>query len=247
MKGTQTVYRTMTYFDYLNTFNQWLEDNSPSDKVIVLYYAFLNMFNRRGWPETVRVDIIRLMSLARTSDKKTALNARKVLEEAGFIEYIPGQKGIVTQYKLLSGRDSYQKTKQENQPQTLLEPQPETTPLNNTIDKEKKDIYIPQNNSKANKSKEKDYLLLFDEFWTVYPRRVGKADAIKAWKKLKPDRLLLDTMIAAINKQQKTEQWQTEKFIPYPASWLNGRRWEDEIPNQKGVKKNDGYDDFRAI
>ena len=38
-------------------------------------------------------------------------------------------------------------------------------------------------------------------------------------------------MIEAINKFKKTEDWKKEdgKFIPYPATWLNGGRWKAEI------------------
>lgn len=111
------------------------------------------------------------------------------------------------------------------------------------------DITVQINTNVVNNVSKKEcnniYISLFDEFWRLYPRRVGKTDAFKAWKKLKPDNTLLTTMIIAINKQKQTEQWQNEKFIPYPASWLNGRRWEDEIPEPKDCRKNDGFDDFR--
>ena len=38
-------------------------------------------------------------------------------------------------------------------------------------------------------------------------------------------------LIDAIEKQKQTPDWNKEngKYIPYPATWLNGRRWEDEI------------------
>jgi len=38
-------------------------------------------------------------------------------------------------------------------------------------------------------------------------------------------------MLDAIEYTKKTEEWQKEKgqYIPYPASWLNARGWEDEI------------------
>jgi len=38
-------------------------------------------------------------------------------------------------------------------------------------------------------------------------------------------------MIAAVKDQAETEVWTKEggKFIPHPATWINGRRWEDEI------------------
>jgi hypothetical protein len=72
----------------------------------------------------------------------------------------------------------------------------------------------------------------FDQFWSAYPRHQGKRAASKAFARLKPDAGLLDVMVAAVKRQQQTEQWQRDggQFIPHAATWLNGRRWEDEIP-----------------
>ena len=69
----------------------------------------------------------------------------------------------------------------------------------------------------------------FDVFWKSYPKRVGKLDAEKAWKKIAPNKQLVDRMIAAIDWQIYV--WDKHfQFTPYPATWLRGRRWEDEIP-----------------
>lgn len=91
----------MTYIDYMNSFNRWLETDSPTDKVIILYYGLLNTFNRRGWPGWAGIDTQRLMILAQTTDKKTALRARDALVRAGFIEYKRGRRGKATEYRLL--------------------------------------------------------------------------------------------------------------------------------------------------
>lgn len=105
-----------------------------------------------------------------------------------------------------------------------------------------RDINIPQEETKGNeetiatraKMTDKD----FDIFWSSYPRKVGKQDAKKAFRKIKPD--LLSTILAAIVSQCKTEQWMTDNgnYIPYPSTWLNGKRWEDEtteyVPQKKG-------------
>ncbi len=74
--------------------------------------------------------------------------------------------------------------------------------------------------------------LLFDEFWTAYPKKKAKDDALKAFLKRKPDRALLDLMLGAIAWQRTTEDWVKEgwKFVPYPATWLNDGRWTDEKP-----------------
>jgi hypothetical protein len=71
----------------------------------------------------------------------------------------------------------------------------------------------------------------FATFWEAYPRKVGKQDAQKAFAKVNPDETLLAVMLTAIEKAKQTEGWQKEKgkYIPHPATWLNGKRWEDEI------------------
>ena len=70
----------------------------------------------------------------------------------------------------------------------------------------------------------------FEVFWLAYPKKKAKGDAQKAWSKLKPNGDLTDSILKAIEVQKISEDWTKEngKFIPYPASWLNGRRWEDE-------------------
>ena len=69
--------------------------------MIILYYGLLNTFNHRRWPRWAGVDTQRLMLLARTSDKKTALRARDALARAGLIEYKRGKRGKATEYRLL--------------------------------------------------------------------------------------------------------------------------------------------------
>lgn len=69
----------------------------------------------------------------------------------------------------------------------------------------------------------------FDKFWANYPKKVAKADARKAWlqtKGLRPD---INTLLTALMQACKTEQWMRGggQFIPYPATWLRGERWED--------------------
>lgn len=70
----------------------------------------------------------------------------------------------------------------------------------------------------------------FDAFWAVYPRKTAKAAASKAWNKIKPDEELTKTIVCAVEKQKSSEQWRRDngQYIPYPATWLNGRRWEDD-------------------
>ena len=70
----------------------------------------------------------------------------------------------------------------------------------------------------------------FDEFWQAYPKKVKKPDAEKAWKQVEGCKHVAE-IIAAVQESKKSASWGKDggQYIPYPASWLRGRRWEDEI------------------
>lgn len=93
-----------------------------------------------------------------------------------------------------------------------------------------------------------DILPLFDRFWGAYPRKVSKADARKAFAKLNPDTALVEDMLRALDWQKRLPEWTKDggQFIPYPATWLNARRWEDEpegspTPPTLPERKEDAY------
>jgi hypothetical protein len=100
------------------------------------------------------------------------------------------------------------------------------TPVNNPVKKPVKPPITPQQGEAS-----------FDAFWMAYPRKTNKQAARKAWDRLKPGDDLLKTMLAAIERQRRSPQWVKDggQYIPHPSTWLNGRRWEDDIPVQ-GVR-----------
>ena len=72
----------------------------------------------------------------------------------------------------------------------------------------------------------------FLDFWQSYPRKVAKVRAYAAWKRLAPSRSLITVIMQELEKQKRSESWEDPKFIPHPGTWLNGRRWEDEVPEK---------------
>lgn len=70
---------------------------------------------------------------------------------------------------------------------------------------------------------------MFDDFWREYPRKTNKVAAFKAFKKVCKDRKMLATLLAALAQHRKSKQWKTKDYIPHAATWLNGRRWEDDL------------------
>lgn len=71
----------------------------------------------------------------------------------------------------------------------------------------------------------------FARFWDQYPKKRSKGDAEKAWKSLSPSEPLIASILQAIERAKTSEQWQRNdgQFIPYPATWLRSRGWEDEV------------------
>jgi hypothetical protein len=94
-----------------------------------------------------------------------------------------------------------------------------------------------------------DYSERFLLFWSSYPKRVGKGAAWKAWVKLDPPALVIDAMLTALAWQIHQPKWRKDggEFIPYPATWLNARRWEDEPLTATGPAKVDWWDECKQV
>ena len=66
----------------------------------------------------------------------------------------------------------------------------------------------------------------FEEFYEAYPRRQAKEDAEAAWRKLNPNEQLFSRILADIRSRFRAIDL---NFVPLPAKYLNGARWNDEI------------------
>jgi hypothetical protein len=79
----------------------------------------------------------------------------------------------------------------------------------------------------------------FESFWTVYPRKVGKAQAKKAWDKLKLDDDTVRMIAENIALRIKHGEWSdaNKTFIPHASTYLNNARWEDEVDATQRVAK----------
>jgi len=90
----------------------------------------------------------------------------------------------------------------------------------------------------------------FDAFWQKYPRKVGKAAALKAFQKLKPDDALLQRMHSALQGQVANVQLTKDgmQFFPHAGTWINGKRWEDEVESRQtsGLSKK-GFGGLTAL
>lgn len=71
--------------------------------------------------------------------------------------------------------------------------------------------------------------LPFSDFWVIWPKRVARKDALQVWGNMSA----ADRRAALDAVPYHLALWQAEgrgtKMYPHPATWLRGRRWEDEI------------------
>lgn len=107
---------------------------------------------------------------------------------------------------------------------------------------------IPNNNNKDNNVNKdnKDIYTLFDQFWKEYPKKQAKQDAVRAWGKIKPDGSLFTLIMDGLGRAKKSKQW-VEGFILNPATFLNGRRWEDEYTEIQPDQPKRQYKEFFVV
>jgi len=68
----------------------------------------------------------------------------------------------------------------------------------------------------------------FEIFWSNYPKKKNRIQALAAFRKVC---VPVEVLVEAINKQKQTDQWKKDggKYIPYPSTWLNAGAWEDDV------------------
>lgn len=69
----------------------------------------------------------------------------------------------------------------------------------------------------------------FLAFWGLYPRKVAKKDAAKAWGQMNEMQRFAALAALPIHVRFWSLAGTSPEFLPYPASWCRGERWEDEL------------------
>jgi hypothetical protein len=195
--------------------NDWVRDSRLTLKAIGLLTQLMS--HRPGWNMSIS-------SLARFNKTgvDTIKSAVKELELYGYLKRSEKQEhnedGTFADY-LWTTADPFQN------PDTV-KPVSGKQDTKNTITKEQQSI----------KNKEQNTDTGFDKFWELYPKKVARADALKAWNKAiktkTADELLKVTKAYAESKLPDIT------YIPYPASWLNKGLYESvEVAEAKPLPK----------
>lgn len=166
-----------------------------------------------------------------SSDGESATRvALKELEKRGFLERKPiRENGKFVDWEYLI----YEKPVGEKP--VVENPQVEKPQVEKPVVENRTQLNTKESNTNQSNTKELN-TYPFEEFWSAYPKKVAKEAARKAWVKLKPDETLGKEIIQAVMENSKTKDWLKEngKYIPYPATYLNGKRWEDERNESNG-------------
>ena len=93
----------------------------------------------------------------------------------------------------------------------------------------------PTTNKKVYKNvKNKTYAQSFNDFWNIYPKKIGKEKAFTAWKTHNCDSIVA-IIIKSVKAHISSKQWKKDEgeFIPHPTTFINQHRWDDEVEMPK--------------
>ena len=97
-------------------------------------------------------------------------------------------------------------------------------PMLNLPSTKVKPVFNREEERREEKKRGENTCVLFDQFWTLYPRKTSKQSASKAFAKLKDE-----DQQAAINNIARLYAETPVQFVPHAATYLNQGRWEDQV------------------
>ncbi|MFZ0616292.1 MAG: hypothetical protein WAN16_07570 [Chthoniobacterales bacterium] len=157
--------------------------------------------------------------LAGDISTRTVQRCLPLLREIGVIDYTtPKLRGPIT-FSILSVPSDSRNDAPDSRNVTT-----ETIfPSRRTIEVTKKEPEEGTRNKRGAGIEDPD----FTTFWDAYPKKIAKPKALAAWSKAKLPAIC--DILAAIASQSASEQWRKNggQFIPHPATWINGERWND--------------------
>lgn len=108
--------------------------------------------------------------------------------------------------------------------------------INNTNNKLNNNIYNIIEEKEITKEKENIEIvdkreMLFNEFWKAYPRKVNKNGAKKSFMRIPKLEQDFELIMNKLEEFKKSKNWQDNngQYIPHPQTWINQKRWEDEM------------------
>ena len=181
-------------------------------------------------------------------EERTVRRWLSALQKRGFIRILEerGSRNVLTRRRIYAGinplyaeESSLDKNVQTDSVRTKMSASLDKNVQTNIIENKSLDI-PPQAPQGARRVKPKAIKSVpewkpdrFAGFWDFYPASAHKSKqaAIRSWDRLRPSDELIAEIGKALRRQKASDEWKRGVGIPYPATYLNQRRWEDEIPD----------------
>lgn len=198
-------------FRFVPVPHEMLFDGTPSE-VIVLWAVVYRLWDLRGGGNVA----VGQVELGETLgwDERTVRRWAKRAQEAGWLAVLRRGLNRPNEYTPL-WPDRTELSAQDRTESAVLEPAELSGP------------------SSISRPKERDIRANgFDGWWRAYPRKVAKKDAERVWGTLsRLDQVAAENALPAHVKAWKAQHRNQDK-VPYPATWLRGRRWEDDLAGE---------------
>lgn len=219
----------MNYFSLLKAFWDLLKCEYVAPNAQLLYYTLLQINNECHWATYFKRTNQSLCDIMKIGES-SFVTSRNTLKQLNLIDFVSTKKrGECTQYRILyptnQGTTDGTTEVQPKYNQGTTEVQPPDIIRHRQRHRQRhKQIHTTPTPSD-------DQSNLFCRFWSAYPKKVGKGNCEKWFSSHKPSNELVTMMCDAIDQQKQSDQWSKDngKFVPYPYTWLNGQRWEDEL------------------
>lgn len=211
----------MNYVAQMNAFWSWRLLNQLNSRAADLYMALLHFNNLGGWQKEFTVSSTMLQSVCGISRTELSRH-RNTLIQMGLISY-QGGKGSRSGFYQIFDLCIVYRTQTDTQPVTQSRAEKKVY-INNIINNKQ--------NEKKQEAPDCEREEYFARFWEAYPVKVKKPVAKIEWNKLvDPCVELYEKIIAAVEQYKQTSRWKESNgaYIPYPETFLQDRRWEDEI------------------
>lgn len=205
-------------------------DSRLSAGGIAVLISILDRINGNGtaWPSLNRIAADASVS------RMTAVRSVKALVDLGYLERVSGSRVDSNRYRLGSNTD-VPTGRRSGEPTGSNTDVPgvgtnRCMEVGTPVFLELTQSNLPNEPTQKHTSKAQAPADRFAEFYAVYPRKEARPAAEKAWRRLALDKEADKAIADVMARVGEGGPWKgTEKrFIPLPATYLNGRRWEDE-------------------
>jgi len=216
------VYRIKKTKDYTIIANYHLKEKEMSLKAKGLLTLFLSLPNDWDFSSNGITVIVK-------ESRNTVNEIMRELETFKYLKRtaIRNEKGTITDWQYDIYENPY--TNYQDMEKQDIEKQD----IDNCIQLNTNKLNTNKLNTKLISNKEIYKEKMFEEFYNTYPKKRNKSKTEEWFTKKKPSEELFKKIMLSLEQHKKTKQWKDEQFIPYPTTWLNQKRWEDDVKNEK--------------